>query len=105
MDLAWDLAAQALANPDAPSHSKWLEHLKEVARALTRAMVLLNPDIAANFEFYRAAQAAGTAFRLNVDAVHVRGAADIQRAVSALAGEPHAGVIVLPSPVSAVIAR
>jgi putative tryptophan/tyrosine transport system substrate-binding protein len=80
---------------------KWLEHLKEVAPALTRAMVLLHPDIAANFEFYRAAQAAGTALRINVDAVHVRGAADIQRAVSALAGEPHAGVLVLPNPVSA----
>ena len=80
---------------------KWLEHLKEVAPALTRAMVLLHPDIAANFEFYRAAQAAGTALRINVDAVHVRGAADIQRAVSALAGEPHAGVLVLPNPASA----
>ena len=80
---------------------KWLEHLKEVAPALTRAMVLLNPNIAANFGFYRAAQAAGTALRINVDAVHVRGAADIQRAVSALAGEHHAGVLVLPNPVSA----
>ena len=48
---------------------KWLEHLKEVAPALTRAMVLLHPDIAANFEFYRAAQAAGTALKINVDAV------------------------------------
>ena len=80
---------------------KWLEHLKEVAPALTRAMVLLHPDIAANFEFYRAAQAAGTALRINVDAVHVRGAADIQRAVSALAGELNAGVLVLPNPASA----
>jgi len=80
---------------------KWLEHLKEVAPALTRAMVLLHPDIAANFEFYRAAQAAGTALKINVDAVDVRGAADIQRAVSALAGEPHAGVLVLPNPASA----
>jgi putative ABC transport system substrate-binding protein len=64
-------------------------------------MVLLHPDIAANFEFYRAAQAAGTALKINVDAVDVRGAADIQRAVSALAGEPHAGVLVLPNPASA----
>jgi ABC-type uncharacterized transport system substrate-binding protein len=80
---------------------KWLEHLKEVAPALTSAMVFLQPDIAANLEFYRAAQAAGTALKINVDAVDVRGAADIQRAVSALAGEPHAGVLVLPNPVSA----
>jgi len=80
---------------------KWLEHLKEVVPALTSTMVLLHPDIAANLEFYRAAQAAGTALKINVDAVHVRGAADIQRAVGALAGEPHAGVLVLPNPASA----
>ena len=80
---------------------KWLEHLKEVAPALTSAMVLLHPDIAADLEFYRAAQAATGTAQGNVDAVHVRGAADIQRAVSALAGEPNAGVLVLPDPASA----
>ena len=31
----------------------------------------------------------------------MRGAADIQRAVSALADQPHAGVLVLPNPASA----
>jgi putative ABC transport system substrate-binding protein len=53
---------------------KWLELLKEVVPTLTRATVLLQPDIAANFELYRAGAAAGTALKIAVDATHMRGA-------------------------------
>jgi ABC-type uncharacterized transport system substrate-binding protein len=81
---------------------KWLELLKEAAPTLTRATALLQPDIAANFELYRAAQAAGMALKVAVEARHMRDATDIQRAVSALAREPNGGVLVLPNPFSGI---
>jgi putative tryptophan/tyrosine transport system substrate-binding protein len=81
---------------------KWLELLKEAAPALTHATVLLQPDIAANFELYRAAEAAGMALNVAVEARHMRDATDIQRGLSALAREPNGGVLVLPNPFSGI---
>jgi putative ABC transport system substrate-binding protein len=79
---------------------KWLEMLKEIAPAMTRAMVLLLPEATANIEFVRAAQAAGPTYQVAVSSAGIHNAGDIERAVTAFAGEPNGGLIVLPNPIS-----
>ena len=85
-----------------PEMARRLEHLKEVAPALTSAMVLLHPDIAANLEFYRAGpgswHGAQNQCRRSPRACCRRHPACGQRA---LAGELNAGVLVLLNPASA----
>ncbi len=79
---------------------KWLEVLKEITPAMTRALVLLLPEATANVEFVRAAQAAGPTYKVAVSSAGVHNAGDIERAVTAFAGEPNSGLIVLPNPIS-----
>ena len=64
---------------------KWLEHLKEIAPALTRVVCSCTRTSRRTAEFYRAAQAAGTALESMSTQSTCVSAADIQRAVSALA--------------------
>jgi putative ABC transport system substrate-binding protein len=79
---------------------KWLEMLKEIAPATTRALVLLLPEVTANVEFVRAAQAAGPTHSVAVSSAGIHNAADIERAVTAFASEPNGGLIILPNPVT-----
>jgi putative ABC transport system substrate-binding protein len=80
--------------------AKWLEILKTIAPAMTRALVLHLPDAAANVEFVRSAEAAGQTYNVAVSAAGVYNAADIERAVTSFAGEPNGGLIVLPNPIA-----
>ena len=80
--------------------SKWLELLKETAPALANVMVLLQPDITANFAYTRAVEAAGVALKVAVQVAGVHDANAIEGAVSAIAREPNAGLIVMPNPVT-----
>jgi ABC-type uncharacterized transport system substrate-binding protein len=77
---------------------KWLEVLREIAPAVRRVAVLLNPSISANVAFLHAAEAAAPSFGVTVAAAGVRDAADIERELTAFAQEPNGGVIVTPSP-------
>jgi putative tryptophan/tyrosine transport system substrate-binding protein len=79
---------------------KWLEMLKEITPAMTRALVLLLPDVTANVEFARAAQAAGPSYQVAVSSAGVHNAGDIEAAVTAFASERNGGLIVLPNPIS-----
>jgi putative tryptophan/tyrosine transport system substrate-binding protein len=79
---------------------KWLEMLKEITPAMTRALVLLLPEATANVEFARAAQAAGPTYQVAVSSAGVHNAGEIERAMAAFAGEPEGGLIVLPNPIS-----
>jgi putative tryptophan/tyrosine transport system substrate-binding protein len=79
---------------------KWLEMLKEITPAMTRALVLLLPEATANVEFVRAAQAAGPTYQVAVSSAGIHKAGDIERAVTAFAREPNGGLIVLPNPIS-----
>ena len=56
---------------------KWLETLKEVSPGISRALVLLLPDVAANVEFLRAAQAAGPVHNVAVEGAGVRNTDDV----------------------------
>jgi putative tryptophan/tyrosine transport system substrate-binding protein len=79
---------------------KWLEVLKELAPAMTRALVLQLPESSGNVEFMRSAQAAGPTFKVTVSSAGVHNAGDIERAVTAFAGEANSGLIVLPNPIN-----
>jgi putative ABC transport system substrate-binding protein len=79
---------------------KWLELLKEIAPAVTRALVILQPDITANHAFLRAAEAGAPTHKIAVGNAAVRDAAEIERAIANFAREPNGGLVALPNPVT-----
>jgi putative ABC transport system substrate-binding protein len=79
---------------------KWLETLKEVSPGISRALVLLLPDVAANVEFLRAAQAAGPVHNVAVEGAGVRNSDDVMRTMTSFGDGPAAGVVALPNPVT-----
>ena len=80
--------------------SKWLEAVKEIAPSLGRVLVLFLPDVSANVEFVRAAEAAGPLLNVEVSSAGVRNSADIEREINAFARKPDGGLIVLPNPLN-----
>jgi putative ABC transport system substrate-binding protein len=83
---------------------KWLELLKEVAPRVTRAAVLRQPDIAAGPGVFGIIQALAPSLSVELRAVNVRDAAEIERALTAFAQTPNGGLIVSATP-AAVIHR
>ncbi len=79
---------------------KWLEVLKEIAPAMTCALVLQLPESSGNVEFARAVEAAGPTIAVAVTAAGVHDAGEVERAVTAFAREPNGGLIALPNPVN-----
>jgi putative tryptophan/tyrosine transport system substrate-binding protein len=81
---------------------KWLELLKQIAPGLTRAAVVRNPSNPASIAQFSAIQALAQSLGVEVSAVSVRDAGDIERAVAALARSANGGLIVTPSGGSSV---
>jgi len=79
---------------------KLLEVLKEVAPQVTRVAVILNPDQTPQAGMWRAIEAAAPSAGVQLTAAAARDAAELERAIDGSAGEPNAGLIVLPSPVT-----
>jgi ABC-type uncharacterized transport system substrate-binding protein len=80
---------------------KWLELLKEVAPAVTRAAVLWDPSIPAGIGQFAVIQSVAASVGVEVRAINVRDADEIERAVSAFARLPNGGLIVTGSALSA----
>ena len=76
---------------------KWLELLKQVAPAVTRAAVLRDPTIASGIGQFAAVQAVAPSFGVDLSAVDVRDAGEIERAVTAFARSSNDGLIVTAS--------
>jgi putative ABC transport system substrate-binding protein len=81
---------------------KWLELLKQIAPGLTRAAVVRNPANPASIAQFSAIQALAQSLGVEVSAVNVRDAGDIERVVAALARSANGGLIVTPSGGSSV---
>jgi putative ABC transport system substrate-binding protein len=81
---------------------KWLQMLKEIAPAVTHALVVLDPKIAANRAFLRTAEAATDALGMSVTAAALPDASEFERTIATFANQPHGGLIVLPSPTAGV---
>jgi putative ABC transport system substrate-binding protein len=64
---------------------KWAELLKEIAPGVTRAVVLRDPELGSGASQFAVIQAVAPSLRIEVNPVNVGGAAEIERAVAALA--------------------
>ena len=84
------------ANFEAEIGGKWLEILNQIAPKVSRAAVLLHPETAANVALLRAAESASASLGVTVTAAGVHDAAEIERVITAFAGEPNGGLIVIP---------
>ena len=83
---------------------KWLAMLKEIAPRLTRAALLANPKVTSYQYFLRSAEATAPALGIDLTDSPVQTAADIERAIEALARTPNNGLI-LPPDASTVVHR
>jgi putative ABC transport system substrate-binding protein len=81
-------------------YGKSLEVLKEIAPHVTRAAVVFNPVQKPQAGMLHAVEAAALSLGVQVKAVGVRNAAEIERAIDAFAREPSGGLVVLPNPVT-----
>src|SRR3954470_22785106 len=74
--------------------AKWLELLKEIAPAVTRAAVLRDAAIAAGTGQFGAIQSVAPSLGVELIPVNIRDAGEIERAVSAFARSSNGGLIV-----------
>jgi putative ABC transport system substrate-binding protein len=81
---------------------KWLELLKEIAPGVTRAAVLRDANISAGIGQFAVIQAVAPALGVNVSAINVRDADEIERAVAAFARSPNGGLILTGSALAVV---
>jgi putative ABC transport system substrate-binding protein len=81
---------------------KWLELLKRILPRVTRAGVLRDPAITAGIGQFAAIQAVAPALGVELTAMDVRDAGEIERAISAFADGANGGLIVTGSPLAAV---
>ena len=81
---------------------KWLELLKQIAPMVKRAAVIRDPAINAGVGQFAVIQAVAPSVGLEVSAISVREASEIERAVTAFAREPNGGLIVTASALSVV---
>ena len=76
---------------------KWVQTLKQLAPEVKRVGIMFNPQTAPfGDSFVRAAEAVAPAFAVEPVPATVRGSAELEGVVSALAGKPDSGLIVLP---------
>ena len=80
---------------------KWVELLKQVAPGVTQAAVLRDPSSAGVGQF-AVIQAVAPSLGLEVSAINVSDAREIDRAVAAFAREPNGGLIVTAGPLTVV---
>jgi putative ABC transport system substrate-binding protein len=76
---------------------KWLEILKEAAPHITRVAVMQNPEHPAWPTYLNAIATVAPSVGVQVTPTPVHDPAEIEQAISAFAGEPNGGLIVLPS--------
>lgn len=88
------------SNSEVEIGGKWLELLKGIAPRITRCLVLLHQETAANVAFLRAAEAAVPSLQVRVTAAGIHNAVEIEQAIVAFVQEPDGGVIVIPNPVT-----
>jgi len=81
---------------------KWLELLKQVAPGVARAAILRDHTIPAGMGQFGAIQAVAPSLGVDVTAVNVRDAPEIERSLEAFARSAHGGLVVTASALAAV---
>jgi ABC-type uncharacterized transport system substrate-binding protein len=79
---------------------KWLALLKEVAPSVTRAAVLRDPDLTSGIGQFAVIQAVAPSVGIEVSLANMRGPAEIERAVTAVARTANGGLIVTATPLA-----
>ena len=82
--------------------AKWLELLKEIVPPLKLAAILRDPAIASGAGQYAVIQAAAPSLGVELRAVGVKDAGEIERAITAFALSSNGGLIVTGSPLTLV---
>ena len=77
--------------------AKWLELLKEIAPGVTRVAIIRDPAISAGIGLFGAIQSAAPSLGLEVSAVNVRDASEIEHAVTTFARPVNSGLIITGS--------
>jgi putative ABC transport system substrate-binding protein len=77
---------------------KWLEMLKEVVPAMTRAAVMQNPDHPAWNAYLNAIREVASRMGVEVTPAPALNADEVEAALAAFGQQPNGGVILLPSP-------
>jgi putative ABC transport system substrate-binding protein len=81
--------------------AKWLELLKLIAPAVTRAAVLRDPGNTSGVGQFAVIQSVAPSVGIEVSPVNVRDAGEVERAVKAFAGSSNVGLIMTASPLTA----
>lgn len=76
---------------------KWLELLKEIAPSIARVAVLQDPRIPSGAALLASAQTIASSLRVDVSAISLRDASEIERGITAFASGSNAGLIVAPN--------
>src|SRR5262245_12794 len=80
--------------------TKWLELLKEIAPHLSRVAVLRDPTLPFTSGELGAMQGVAPSLRLDVSAINVRDAGEIERGIATFVRQPNGGLVTLGSPVT-----
>jgi ABC-type uncharacterized transport system substrate-binding protein len=81
---------------------KWLELLKQIAPGVTRAAVLRDPINPAGIGQFAVIQAMAPSLGIDVSAINVRDAREIERAIAAFANSTNGGLVVTASPLTVI---
>jgi len=82
--------------------AKWLELLKQIAPAITRAAILRDPVVTSGVGQFAVIQSAAPSLGLDVSPINVRIAEEIERAVTAFARYQNSGLLVTASGQAAI---
>jgi putative tryptophan/tyrosine transport system substrate-binding protein len=85
-----------------PLSGKWLEVLKEIAPSVRRVGAINQAENVTGAGYLRALESAALTTGVQLIAAHVRDAAEIERAIAAMASQSDGGLIILPSPLALV---
>jgi putative ABC transport system substrate-binding protein len=89
------------ANWDSPAMTgKWLELLKEVAPQVERVGFMMHPETPALIRYFKSAGVLAPALKVNLVALGVHDADEIERGLTAFAAERNGGVVVGPHAVT-----
>ena len=75
---------------------KWLELLKQIAPGVTRVALLFNPATTVPVKFYMSSIEAASSFAIQANTAPVHAKDGIEGVIATLAGNPGAGLIVMP---------
>jgi len=81
---------------------KWLELLKQIAPSVTRAAVLRDPTLTAGIGQFAVIQSVAPSVGVDVSAINLRDAGEIEAAVADFAREPNGGLILTASALASV---